>query len=165
MFLHSGLGGGRRASLSASVSWSAGRMLGGRTVLLLLKIEEILESAGREEDRYSISVFLPNFTVFHSISFFIRWIFILPTSTENNCIPFLSDWPSYHFFFFLFRNFCTGMYKVVLRCLSSRHGTCAAAFSRTSYEYMAGAVLAMVVRKFQIWTSLSLLLFLPRPMS
>lgn len=40
------------------VSLSAGTVLVGRTVLLLLKIEEILKSTGREEDKYSISVFL-----------------------------------------------------------------------------------------------------------
>ena len=49
-------------------------------------------------------------------------------------MPFLSDWSSYHlctyyFFFFLFRNFCTGTYEMVLKCMSSGHGTCAAASS------------------------------------
>lgn len=49
-----------------------------------LKIEEILKGGrGRAGDKYSISVFLPS-TLFHSISFLIRWIFVLPTSTTSN---------------------------------------------------------------------------------
>lgn len=50
------------------MSPNAGRLLVEGTVLLLLKIEEILKSGGREEDKYSISVFLPIllfFTAFH----------------------------------------------------------------------------------------------------
>lgn len=91
---------GLLVSLSASVSLDSGRMLVRRIVLLLLKIEEILKSAGREEDKYSISVFLP-ILLFSTAFHFLRWIFILPTSTEDNCIPFLSDWPSYHFMYLL----------------------------------------------------------------
>lgn len=36
------------------------------------------------------------------------------------------------FFFSLFRNFCAWTFKVVLRCLPSRHGPCAAASGETS---------------------------------
>lgn len=84
--------GGRHASgacwpvLSASVSLSPGRVLVGRTVLLLLKIEEILKSAGRGEDKYSISVFLP--ILLFSTAFHLSWDGFLSCQLQQKIIAY-----------------------------------------------------------------------------
>ena len=66
-----------------------------------------------------------------------RWIFILPTSTEDNCLPFLSDWPSHHLctyrclFIFPTQKL---LYKVVLKVLVRRRGTGIVGCGGTSRE-------------------------------
>lgn len=87
----------------------------------------MLKSGGRAGDKYSISLFLPEY------SFPQHFIFIRCYPLQLKIIPhrFYQIGPLNHLcsFFFLppFRKFYTGMYMVVLKCMSSGHGTCSAA--------------------------------------
>ena len=115
----------------------------------------MLKSSGRAGDKYSISLFLPEY------SFPQHIIFIRSCPLQLKIIPhrFYQIGPLNHLctFFFspLFRNFYTGMYMMVLKCMSSRHGACSEAASWDLLWVDGGAVLLAwlwVVRKLQrLW--------------
>lgn len=89
----------------------------------------MLKSSGRAGDKYSISLFLPEYSFPQHIIFIRSYpleLKIIPHRFyQIGCLNHLCTF----FFSPLFRNFYTGMYMMVLKCMSSRHGACSGAAS------------------------------------